>query len=156
LVRRALKGELAVVPAAKALQDELLGSLAVSAVDAGTLAEESLAVESFKKATLMTIGLAMQTFGSGLSEQQEVLMHTADMLIETFSAESAVLRARNAATTDPRAELHLEAARLFVNDAAMRVEMSARQALAAMADGDTLRAWMAAMRRLFKRNPLNS
>src|SRR5262249_17900153 len=157
LVRRAVKGDLAIVPAAKALQDELLGPTFVAADSGEALAEELTTVDAFKKASVMAIGLAMQRYGTELSEQQEVLMHVADMLIETFSADSALLRARAALSVhDPRAALHVEAARGFINDAGMRVEMSARQALAAMGEGDTLRTWLAALRRLVRRSPLNT
>ena len=84
-------------------------------------------------------------------------MHLADIAIEVFSAESAVLRARAASDRrDQRASLHVDAARGFVNDAAMRIDASARQALAAMVEGDTLRAMLAALRRLLKVTPTNS
>ena len=105
----------------------------------------------------MVIGLAMQTYGQGLSEQQEVLMHTSDILMDVFAADSAVLRARSAVLEkSPRAALHTDAARVFVNDAAMRIDASARQALAAMAEGDTLRTLLAALRRLSKVTPINT
>jgi alkylation response protein AidB-like acyl-CoA dehydrogenase len=156
LVRRALKGDLALIAAAKALQDELLGPPSMPA-DEGTLADESRAVTAFKKTALMALGLAMQTFGQKLTDQQEVLMHIADILIDTFSAESAVLRARAAADRGlPKAELHLDAARVFVADAALRIEASARQALAAITEGDTLRIMLAALRRLLKVTPVNT
>ena len=78
-------------------------------------------------------------------------MHLADIMIDVFSAESAVLRAqRRSRGARPRAALHADAARVFVNDAALRIEASARQALAAMAEGDTLRTMLAALRRLLK------
>ena len=68
-----------------------------------------------------------------------------------------MLRAQAAAEpTAPRAALHVDAARVFVNDAAMRIEPSARQALAAMAEGDTLRTLLAALRRLLKVTPVNT
>jgi hypothetical protein len=82
-------------------------------------------------------------------------MHSADMLIDTFAAESAVLRAM-AAASSARADLHAAAARVYVNDAAMRVDAAGRQALAVMAEGDTLRTMMAAFRRLFKQMPINT
>ena len=105
----------------------------------------------------MVLGLAMQTYGESLADQQEVLMLCADILIDVFSAESATLRAQAAAEADrPDASLHGDAARVFVNDAAMRVEASARQALAAMVDGDTLRTMLAALRRLSKVAPINT
>ncbi len=84
-------------------------------------------------------------------------MHVADMLIDVFAAESAVLRAIGASSgPGSRASLHVDAARVFVSDAAMRVEASAKQALAAMAEGDTLRAMLSALRRLSKTMPINT
>ena len=82
-------------------------------------------------------------------------MHLADMLIDVYSSESAVLRAM-AASARPNATLHADAARVFVNDAGMRLEASAKSALPAMADGDTLRTLLAALRRLFKMTPINT
>ena len=157
LARRAVKGELPLIAAAKALQDELMGPPSLGSAGDGPLADERRAVESFKKTGLMVIGLAMQTYGQGLSEQQEVLMHTSDILMDVFAADSAVLRARSAVLEkSPRAALHTDAARVFVNDAAMRIDASARQALAAMAEGDTLRTLLAALRRLSKVAPINT
>jgi alkylation response protein AidB-like acyl-CoA dehydrogenase len=102
-------------------------------------------------------GVAMQTYGKKLAEQQEVLMHLADMLTSIFAAESAVLRAAAASAMEtPRTSLHVDAARVFVNDAAMSIEASARQALGAMVEGDTLRTMLAALRRLIKVTPINT
>src|SRR5204863_118324 len=87
----------------------------------------SAALAAFEKTSLMVVGLAMQTYGAKLTDQQEVLMHLADIIIDVFSAESAVLRAQAAADADgPRAALHVDAAQVFVNDAAMRIDASAR------------------------------
>jgi alkylation response protein AidB-like acyl-CoA dehydrogenase len=157
LARRAVKGTLPIIAAARALQDELLGPPSAAGPDDAPLAAERLAITAFKKTALMVLGLAMQTYGEGLADQQEVMMHCADILIDVFSAESATLRARAASQTNgPLASLHVDAARVFVNDAAMRVESSARQALAATVDGDTLRTMLAALRRLSKVAPINT
>jgi alkylation response protein AidB-like acyl-CoA dehydrogenase len=157
LIRRAAKGDLPLIPAAKALQDELLGPPSMAATDEGVLADERRAIEAFKKTALMVFGLAMQTYGQKLTDEQEVLMHLADIAIDVYSAESATLRAQAAAAqSSPRASLHVDAARVFVNDAAMRIDASARQALATMVDGDTLRTMLAALRRLLKVVPVNT
>jgi alkylation response protein AidB-like acyl-CoA dehydrogenase len=157
LARRAVKGTLPIIPAARALQDELLGAAPPAAPDDSPLADERRAIAAFKKTALMVLGLAMQTYGETLPDQQEVVMHCADILIDVFSAESAILRAQAAVETNgPLASLHVDAARVFVNDAAMRVESSARQALAAMVEGDTLRTMLAALRRLSKVAPINT
>ena len=157
LARRAVKGDLALIPAAKALQDELLGPPSMPESDAAPLADERRAVAAFKKVALMLAGLAMQTYGTKLGDEQEVLMHVADVMIDVYGAESAVLRASSpGARQSPRAALHDAAAQVFVNDAAFRVEASARQALAAMAEGDTLRTMLAGLRRLLKVTPINT
>jgi alkylation response protein AidB-like acyl-CoA dehydrogenase len=157
LIRRAVKGDLALIPAAKALQEELLGPPSMPEPDDSPLGEERRAVAAFKKTALMVFGVAMQTFGLKLTDEQEVLMHLADIAIDVFSAESALLRAQAAAASGaPRAELHGDAARVFINDAALRIEASARQALAATVDGDTLRTMLAALRRLIKVTPINT
>ncbi len=157
LIRRAVKGDLALIPAAKALQDELLGPPSMPEADEGVLADERRAVSAFKKTALMVFGVAMQTYGQKLTDEQEVLMHLADIAIDVFSAESATLRAQAAALGQaPRAALHVDLARVFVNDAAMRIDASARQALAAMVDGDALRTMLAALRRLLKVTPINT
>ena len=157
LIRRALKGELGLIPAATALQGELLGPPSMPSRDEGVLAEERRAIEAFKKTALMVFGLAMQTYGQKLTDEQEVLMHLADISIDVFSAESATLRAQAASDRQlPRAALHVDAARVYVNDAAMRIDASARQALAAIVEGDTLRTMLAALRRLLKVTPINT
>jgi alkylation response protein AidB-like acyl-CoA dehydrogenase len=155
LARRSAKGDVAVIAAAKALQDELMRPPSLPPTSDAPLAEEGRAVQAYKKATLAVFGTAMQTYGQKLADHQEVLLHLADMLMTTFSAESALLRA-TAARATPRAALHVDAARVFVNDAAMQIETSARQALAAMSEGDTLRTLLAALRRLIKVAPINT
>ena len=156
LMRRAIKGDLALIPAAKQLQDELMSpSLETPGDD--VLEAELFAVRGFKKVCLMLLGLSMQTYGDKVTEEQEVLSWTADVLIDTFAAESALLRARQANRTGGTgAAMHVDTARLFINDAATRVDATARQALAAMTEGDTLRVMLAALRRLLRITPINT
>jgi alkylation response protein AidB-like acyl-CoA dehydrogenase len=157
LVRRALKGEIGLIPAAKRLQDELLSPTGASlSIDEG-LDADLRTVGSFKKVALMVLGTAMQTYGAKLSDEQEVLCAAADILIDTYAAESAVLRAREAVSSSRSdAALHEASARTFVNDAAQRVQASATNALASMAEGDTLRTLLAALRRVLKATPVNT
>ena len=155
LARRAAKNELPIVAAGKALQEELLGLLAPTIADDEPLGDERRSIESFKKTALMVFGLALQTYGQAFGDQQEVLMHLADVMIDTFAAESAVLRAL-ASQRQGQAMLHADAARVFVNDAALRIDASAKQALAATLDGDPLRTALAALRRLSKTMPINT
>ena len=159
LVKRALKGTIALIPAANRLQDELLapGAGSTSLDEDGPFDAEGRLVAAFRKVALMVLGTAMQTYGQKLQDEQEVLGYTADILIDLYAADSALLRARAAhAAADSHAGLHAAATRVFIHDAAQRIEMAARSALAAMADGDTLRTLLAALRRVLKPVPLNT
>jgi hypothetical protein len=159
LIRRALKGELPLIAAARRLQNDIMTPSPASASfgDGAALDDELRATVAFKKVALMVIGTAMQTYGDKLAEQQELLGYAADILMDTFAAESAVVRARQAlGKGHPHGELHQAAASAFVNDAAQRVEMAARSALATMAEGDTLRTLLAALRRVLKVSPINT
>ena len=159
LVRRAIKGEIPLIPAARRLQDEVLSPTLGSASSSGdqVLGEEMRVVAAFKKVALMIVGTAMQTYGEKLTDQQEVLSYAADILMDTYAGESAVLRAQSSGATDPRrSDLHVAAARVFVHDAGLRVEAGARSALSAMAEGDTLRTLLAALRRILKVPPVNT
>jgi alkylation response protein AidB-like acyl-CoA dehydrogenase len=161
LIRRAVKGDLPLIPAARKLQDELLSGPAIAEPAAGSvLSDQTAAVGAFKKVALMMVGLAMQRYGDELAEQQEVLVSIADILIDVACAESALLRASSVVgiTGLPPnlAALHADAASVFINDATWRIEAGARQALAAMAEGDTLRTHLAALRRILKVTPIDT
>src|SRR5206468_7049410 len=119
------------------------------------LAADLRTVAAFKKVALMVLGTAMQTYGQKLTDEQEVLCAAADILIDIYAAESAVLRASEAVGAGRSdAALHEAAARTFVNDATQRIQAAATNALAAMAEGDTLRTLLAALRRVLKAAPV--
>lgn len=158
LMKKAVKGELALIPAARKLQDEILSpSLAALDEDDSALAAERRACVVFKKVVLLVAGTAMQRYGQKLDQEQEVLTYLADLCIDAYTAESAVLRAMAASETKrPDAEIHVDAASVFTHEAAGRIELNARAALAAMAEGDVLRTQLAALRRLLKVTPANT
>jgi alkylation response protein AidB-like acyl-CoA dehydrogenase len=156
LARRAVKGGLPLIAAARKLQDELLTPSMPEAPGDGLLETERRTVAAMKKVALMVAGTAMQTYGEKLQDEQEVLSMAADVAIDVYAAESVVLRAIAAGSERNAAALHADAASVFVNDASERVATVARNALAAMADGDTLRTLLAALRRLLKATPVNT
>jgi alkylation response protein AidB-like acyl-CoA dehydrogenase len=151
LMRRALKGTLPLIPAAMRLQQELLSPGALEMPGDAFMEDQVRAVGAMKKVALMVLGSAMQRFGEKLADEQELLSWTADILIDTYAAESCVTRA-----VQTQAPLVEGAATVFTNDAAARVEVAARQALAAIAEGDTLRTLLAALRRVLKVTPVNT
>jgi len=158
MMRRALKGDLPIIQAAKKLQDELMGPPQMgSRSTGGLLGDEQQTVASLKKVALAILGVGMLRHGAKLADEQEVMMSIADILIDTYQAESATLRAIDAAARSlPRAALQQDAAQVFVSDAAARAEFNAKQALAALADGDMLRTHLAALRRLLKPASVNT
>jgi alkylation response protein AidB-like acyl-CoA dehydrogenase len=154
LVRRALKGTLPLIPAARKLQDEILTPSLPEPPSDEPLENERRSVTAMKKTALMLLGTAMQTFGERLTDQQEVLTLTADVIMDVFAAESVLLRALQ--NGPAHSALTVAAAEVYITDAAARVEVAARTALAAMADGDTLRTLLAALRRVLKTTPVNT
>jgi hypothetical protein len=144
LIRRSLKGDLPLISAARKLQDEILSGQGAADDTVG----------SFKKVALMALGLAMQRYGEDIAEQQEVLIAIADILIATACAESAQLRA--AAATGQAVAFHADATAIVTDSAAATIETMARRLLAAMAEGDTLRTHLAALRRLLKVIPTDT
>ena len=154
LIRRALKGGLPLIPAAKKLQDDILTPSLPEPPSDEPLENVRRTVRSMKKVALLILGTAMQTYGEKLTDQQELLTLAADVIIDVFAAESVLLRASG--TTPRDAELEVAAAEVYVTDAAARVEIAARSALAAMAEGDTLRTLLAALRRLLKPVSVNT
>jgi hypothetical protein len=105
----------------------------------------------------MLAGTAMQRFGEKLQDEQEVLTYLADIVIDTYASESALLRALRASSeASSTASLQVDATSVFVHEAAGRIELAARHCLAAMADGDVLRTQLAALRRLLKVTPANT
>jgi alkylation response protein AidB-like acyl-CoA dehydrogenase len=158
LAKRALKGGLPIIERAKALEAELTAMPAGAAGASGdALGTAKATVAAMKKTAILMLGLAMRTYGETLHDEQEVLMLVSDIVMDTFAAESAVLRAEHAGrAAHPRAALHLDAASVLACDAAIRVEGAARTALAAMTSGDTLRTSLAALRRVLKIGPVNT
>jgi alkylation response protein AidB-like acyl-CoA dehydrogenase len=154
LIRRALKGGLPLIAAARKLQDEILTPSFPEPSSDEPLDNERRTVAAMKKVALMVLGTAMQTYGDKLTDQQEVLTLAADVLIDVFAAESVLLRASQGGR--PQSELKTAAAEVYITDAAARVEIAARSALAAMADGDALRTLLAALRRVLKTTPVNT
>ena len=150
LLRRAMKGELPVLERAEAL----LAQAAPPASRAeGFLAAETAMAAGAKNVALLCLGLAARRFQQALSDEQEVLGHFADIAMECYALESAVLRARKAG---PRDALAADAVRCFARDAMDRVETSARRLLSAVAEGGALEAALSAVARFAAREPANT
>ena len=157
LIRRAMKGELPLMAAAQKLMDEVISFSAGESTFEGLLSDEMNLAANAKKIGLLVSGAAFQKYMDKLEHEQEVIWHISDIAMEAYAMESVLLRVRKmeqggAANTAFFADL----ARAFVYEAIERVESHAKAALTVIAEGDTLRTYLTAVRRLLKYTPINS
>ncbi len=158
LLKRAASGQLPLLPAIRKLMDEVLsGPLADENDESGPLAEERRLVANAKKVALFAAGAASQKYGQGMADQQEIVGLIADMVIEIYAAESAVLRATkiSGAKGEIAAALPVAMAQVYLSQAMNKIEAAARTILAAVAEGDALRTQLAILRRLAKHEPVD-
>jgi alkylation response protein AidB-like acyl-CoA dehydrogenase len=159
LMKSALSGKLALLPAAQALMDEILTpQLSGFDDDEALLAAEEKLAKNAKKVGLMTLGTAAQKYMMKLGDQQEILIGIADVIMDAYAMESAILRAQKLAASagEEAAARYIDMTRVFCNDAVERIEARAKNTLAGMADGDELRTLLAALRRFTKLTPVNT
>ncbi len=158
ILKKALKKELPFFSAAKQIAEDLLGPPSFEdAGEPGYLEEQAALVTAMKKTCIAALGFAAQKYGEDLKDHQEVLAHTADMVMETYACESGLLRTLKQAGRggEERARGMEDMLTLFVHDAIDRIEVLSRNVLAESADGDELRTMMAGLRRLTKHLPVN-
>jgi alkylation response protein AidB-like acyl-CoA dehydrogenase len=158
LLKRAMSGQLALMPAIKKLMDEVLAGPSMSDPLEGPLAAERTLVANAKKLTLFVAGSASQKYMMALADEQEILGAISDMVIETFTLESTVLRTQKlaAAKGENAAELAIAMTQVYAAEAMNKIEAAAKKVIAAVAEGDMLRTQMAILRRLGKHDPVNT
>jgi butyryl-CoA dehydrogenase len=158
LLKRAMSGQLPLMPAIKKLMDEVLSGPSLSEDLEGSLPEERKLVKSAKKLGLFVAGAATQKYMQTIQDQQEVMGAIADMVIETYAMESAVLRAQKIAESrgENAASLPIAMTRVYLSQAMDKIEAAAKKVIAAVADGDMLRTQLAILRRLAKHEPFNT
>jgi butyryl-CoA dehydrogenase len=158
LMKRAMGGQLALIPAAMKLGDEILAGPSFEEAPEGVLAEESRVVANAKKMFLQAAGGAMQKFREKLADEQELIGALSDIVMEVYAMESCLLRAQKAAAAKGEAGsgVMIDAARVFIADAAERLEHEAKRAIAAVHEGDMLTTQMAVLKRFGKRGAVDT
>ena len=158
LLKRAMTGQLPLLPAIKKLMDEVLSGPSAGEEIEGPLAEERKLVAQAKKLGLFVSGSATQKYMQAIQDKQEVMGAMADMTIEIFAMESAVLRAQKMVEQkgETSAALPIAMARVYLTQALEKVEAAARKVIADVAEGDMLRTQLAIVRRLSKHEPFNT
>jgi butyryl-CoA dehydrogenase len=157
LLKRAMSGQLPLMAAIKQLMDEVLSGTRDEDAQ-GSLAEERKLVTTAKKISLFAAGVATQKYMQAIQDQQEIMGAIANMVIETYAIESAVLRAQKLAARNGEAGAAQAIAmtHVYMAGALERIESAARMVIAAAGEGDMLRSQMAILRRLCKYEPFNT
>ena len=168
VMKRAMSGQLALMPAIKQLMDEVLAGPVVREEREGEMANEYGMLANAKKLALFAAGAATQKYMQALADQQEVMAALADMMIEVYAMESCMLRAqklldRNPGQSNPSqsnsgsvAEQAVAMSRIYAGKAFEIIENAARRVIAAVAEGDMLRTQLAILRRLAKYEPADT
>ncbi|MHB8216600.1 MAG: acyl-CoA dehydrogenase family protein [Candidatus Sulfotelmatobacter sp.] len=150
LLKRAARGQLALIPAVQAVLNETVKETAGSA----SADEETRLVRDAKKIALSMIGIAYQKHGAELEKQQETVMNISDIVMEVFAMESSLLRSRKLAASGNGTNA-ADMCAVFLREAMDRVEVSARNVIGACSAGHTLRENMATLRSFANYDPLD-
>lgn len=158
LLKRALKGELDLMRAAQKVAGELVGIPEMAEESSELFANEKKLIANYKKAILMTAGAAVQKLMATLQKEQEVLMNVADMIIETYVAESVLLRVEKLVSTvgEEACKEKITMARLYINSACDKIWCSGKEALNSFAEGDELRMMLMGLKRFTKQEAFNA
>ena len=158
LVKRAMKGTIDLMTPAMAVQKELIAIPDFGATEEeGIFIKEKKVLSNLKKAGLMVAGAAVQKYMMKLSEEQEILMNLADILIECYVAESTLLRVEKLIELkgEQATAIQKEMALIYLHHAVEKAASSAKQAITAFAEGDELRLMLLGLKRFTKIDPYN-
>src|ERR1035438_5118008 len=155
LMKRAMNGQLPLLPAIKRLMDEVTQppSFDGGSDEATVMAREAEVLSALKKMTLFAAGVASQRFMTVLQDQQEVMADLADMIMQVFALDSALVRARKLQGRAAAAPVAGAMTGLLADESMALAERSARRVLAACGEGDMLRTQLAILRRLARFTP---
>jgi alkylation response protein AidB-like acyl-CoA dehydrogenase len=158
LMKRATSGALPLLQAGAKLREEILAGPSFEDQPSGAWAQEERILAGVKKSFLLVAGAALEKHRDRLADQQEIVADLSDIVMECYAIESSLRRVQKAEASrgQEASAVMADAARVFLHDAADRVEAGARRALAGVLDGDMLRTQLAVLRRFLKREPANT
>ena len=158
LLKKAMKGEVDLIGPAMKIQQELMAIPDFGALEPeGFMAKETSQLAQLKKAFLLVSGAAVQKLMTRMDEEQEIMMFLADMLIEIYVTESAILRTQKLSLSKgvESVSLELAASQLYLHTSTEKIAFSGRQALQSFAAGDELKMMMLGLKRFTKQDPIN-
>jgi len=158
LLKKTFKGELNLLKAAKSVADELLSIPSFDEKSENAFSNERKAIENFKKTVLLVAGAAVRKLMLQLENEQEILMNIADMIIDTYIAESLLLRVEKLCLLKSEAnnKQQINILRVFIYDAADRISKTAKDAVNSFAESDEQQAMLLGIKRFTKQIPTNT
>ncbi len=159
ILKRSLKGELNLMEPAMAVAEELTSVPSFETPDLSLpFAVERDAIVKLKKAILMVAGKAAQKFGPNLNDEQEILMNIADMVIEVYCAESAILRAEKVQGMhgEGDAKYHVIMSKMYLYEAVDKVNLAGKEAIVSFTSGDEQKVMLMGLKRFTKTNAINT
>ncbi len=158
MLKRAMKGKLDLMDPAMNVQKELMSIPDFGDNEEGAFSKEQKIIANMKKSILMVAGAAVQKFMNSLSNEQEIIMNIADMVIETFVAESFLLRVMKASDKNGGENTKIQIAMMQcnLNDAIDKVAKCGKEAINAFAGGDEQKMMLLGLKRFTKTDPFNS
>jgi len=159
LLKRAMKGKLPLMQAGMKLLGEIMeySPLAVELPDEPLALQEHM-IGMCKKAVIFVAGVAVQKFMQKLADEQELLYRVADMIIETYALESGLIRAKKAIAKlgEDKAQIYIDLVKVYLDELLPKIDAWAKECLAYVEEGDTLRTQLVGLRKLLKYQPINS
>lgn len=157
-LKKAMKGELPLMQAGMKIMEEVMSFPSFDEEEETLLSVEKKLIANAKKAALLCAGVAVQKYMTKINDEQEIMSGLTDAIMEIYAMESGLLRTLKLAETkgEKAAEYHIDATRVFINDAVQRIELSCRNVLASISSGDDLRMQLSALRRFTKLMPINT
>lgn len=158
VMKSAMKGELPLLDEVKKLTGELLSLRPGTGEAEGLLEEEKNMVNMSKKIALLSAGAAAQKYMQKLADEQEIIALIADMIIEIFAMESALLRTLKKVQKEgeENSRVHIAATRVYINDEFPRMDIRAKQIFGAISEGEELRTQLMGLKKLAKHTPINT
>ncbi|MAZ30660.1 MAG: acyl-CoA dehydrogenase [Flavobacteriales bacterium] len=158
ILKKAMTGEINILGTAKEVAKELLSipSFEVS-TSLDILGEEKKSLKKLKKAILMVSGTAAQKLGEKLATEQEIMMNIADMIIEVFMLESAILKTEKLITKhgEKNNQEKISICINYLYHTAEEVSKNGKEALYALAEGDEQKMLLMGLKRFTKLSPTN-
>ena len=152
ILKKAMTGEIDVMKSAKAVAKELMSIPSFDTPSETFFAEEKKVLQNLKKSILMIAGTAAQKLGDKIALEQEVMMNIANMIIEVYMLESALLKTEKLVHKDGN-EVHDEKISMcisYLHHAVEEVRKNGKEALFALLEGDEQKMLLMGLKRFTK------